>query len=332
MENNINLKQNYIPVYSDIFGIILSDLNLRDLINFSLSCRKHYEIVETENNNLIWKTQMIKLCPAFEACCGYTNNGTKYKDIVKEIIFLRKHNEYSTDPINFLKNSLQDIIYVFKDYDHCKFLGLMLTNYLIKNLEKFNKDILNRQFMRYCHNNNVDLVKILLNYSVKYPGSINVWRCDGLIINLSYFRGNIEIVKLLLNHLKKYPNTINGDSPTLESYPNDVFVDICKKESSPSGVEIVKLILDFFCGNVQKFDYIDTNQALFCACTSGNIEIVELLLNYSTKYPEEKRYPFKICPKKIKFGEKYEITTHRIRIKKEIVRLLIEYSKKNNYY
>jgi hypothetical protein len=324
MENNNNLKLNSIPVYSDIFGIILSELNLRDLINFSMSCRRHH--CEVENNNLIWKFQMLKLCPAFEIFCDYINNNkVGYKDIVKEIIYLSKYDKgFGINLAGFLNYNIYIIITCLGNinYHEHKFIYLMLRNYLIKNLKQFDSGALTSHFLKYCYNNDIETVKVLLNYSVECPDGmgINLWECDGMLFYYVFSSSlkNTEIIKLLLGYLKNYLRIINID--TNKKFINDMFIDACKKGSRQENIDKVKILLEFIYRNVKNSNAIDSNEAFICACTSGNVEAVKIILEYSKKYPERNLFHYKLYSNKIKFGE---VVFGRSKINKEVLNILI---------
>jgi hypothetical protein len=163
-KDNIILNNNCIPICSDIFSIILSYLNLRDLKNFSLSCRKHY--VES-NKNFVWMNQMIRFYPALEVCCNSVakNCVIKYKDVVKEIISLQYCGS-CTRTTWFQDHISKAIINIISLYNNNKYpnINLMVNNYISNNLHKFNEEFLNIVFTYYCEYGCTKMVKLLLKY------------------------------------------------------------------------------------------------------------------------------------------------------------------------
>jgi hypothetical protein len=358
-----SLKKNYIPICSDAFGIILLDLNLRDLINFSMTCRKHREI---SNNNLIWMNQMIHLCPAFFKCCKcckFVN--VNYKEIVREIIYIKKSKYFGCiTKINFLKdNILKIILNFFRSKKYCEYINMknLLENYIKNNLnEIINNRMLGDLFKYCCNDGCISTVKVLFEYIKKNPDAIYsrdienafIFACSHSYLNkTNEAKNEVEIVKLFLEYREH--NIIN-----LGSQNNKAFATICGSDHT----EILKLLLKYSTEYPEIIDNENQNYNsyyfdAFYAFGFGSIENVKLLLDHSITHPgilnpsEQDnevfieacdsgimelieilfeysiKYPGIINP----FAQKNKVLRRVCKcVKTEILKLFIEYSKKIN--
>jgi ankyrin repeat protein len=336
------LKQNQIPLCNDIFCIILSMLDLKSLKNFSLSCRKHY--LES-NNTLVWKNQMVRLCPAFSSCYYYCEP-VGYKKVVKNIIELNDtiycDNDFSTGyKITFLEHSLSRIIVPGLQYGNVS-IKTMLTKYIKNNLNYFNNETLNIIFNNYYDHGNIEMVEFLLDhskynknihYSIQYYtlASMCIWGSD-LCINeiklaikfsINYYKiidpneqalinacsfGHIEILKLLLDYYINYTEIIKNGKQV-----NMIFIKACScgTNKEKNEVEIVKLLFEY----LENYPGIinigaQDNEAFIEACSIENTELMHLMNEENLIHREE-----------LISANKCNHT--------EIVKLLLNYSKNN---
>jgi hypothetical protein len=304
-KDNILLNGNCIPICSDIFNIILSDLDLKSVINFSMSCRNHREISE---NNFIWMNQMIKLCPAFKVCCecgGYYNNRIKnmnkikYKEVVKEIIYMKRSKWLET---NFFDNKLSKIIvsplfYKFDDFINIRY---MLNNYLNCCPIIFNKLNLDRLFLKCCIHGNIEIARLILNNKKEFNNFPDYRISEFLLYRAfeSIIRSNNQEILILLleyiNHRKdifslERKSLFQGDFDLRFIYElkqnyqiiNDVLKMIFSDACFHGTKEILKILLEYSVKFPEIFDVRTQNDySFYLVCRSRDIKIIKFLFEY----------------------------------------------------
>jgi hypothetical protein len=300
MEKNIfllnqDLKQNSIPLHCDEFNIILSLLDLHSLINFSKTCRKHNEL---SKSNLIWKNQMIQLCPALKIYYDSRDNNSEkfdYVNVVKELVLMNKRQgdittkikelpqkyniKYFNININLLKNTLQEMLIIIFFFNEYKIIQSMLVECLKKGIICFDKENIKYIFLMMCRTGNIELIKLMLILTEKKSEMVNIRKCFKSAIYICCGYDFLNIAELLLDIVRN-----NSEEKEFINLKDELLINgrFCELITYKQ----LKFLLNYNMKYPETLN-IETHYLylLLQFCRSGYDSNFELLLKYYKKNP-----------------------------------------------
>lgn len=308
---NVN---NYIDELSDYYGNYSNVLPREERVILFDNIRNICNILRM---NLCDDTNPFNMGESFYKLFGlFLNN--------YEVIDNNKH----TDIIDFLFDSE---LTEYMDYKICNKIFRKVFNVIKNNTNILIKLILEsgRNFIRddfiyiFLRNNNIEIVKYILNTTQDYSNSNSKYIREGIIIACKL--GHIELLQLLLTEIKieiEKDNMIEAYKrivllglekacisnrykaakillelpPKLqleERYIEYIFVEACRFNC----LEIVKLLLDF--SAERGLNISRDGKAFVAVCQTGNLEICKELIKFAMEgYPinlTEDNFAFKVA-------------------------------------
>jgi hypothetical protein len=244
-----------LPVCDDVMNIILSCLDLKSFLNFSLTNKKNIKYFN-ESRGVIWMNQMIKLFPKEQfplKLRKICTNGTNFKEITKEIIIIKIKGCID---INEYKNDYNKLFITACQYECIEIVKLLLSDSRVDPSTRNNE-----AFITVCLYECIEIVKLLLSDSRVDPSDQD----NKAFIHACLF-GSVELVKLLLSDSRVDPGARSNIS----------FINACKS----GDISVVKLLLS----DSRVDPEAQNNNAFINACYSGTsgaineVEIAKLLL------------------------------------------------------
>jgi hypothetical protein len=231
---------------------------------------------ELKKSDIERKINNIKNYNLGDLICWFSYDCNKLNEILIKYIKIKMETFSEEEYKNILFSSC---LYCANSNTNEKLnLVNLLLEYQIKNPKQISNGIIKEAFNSACLYNKINVIKIFLDYFVKYS-SFNTFTDENILYDIC-LKGHIETLELLLSN----PNFISITTKNLLFFrlcccdPNQVIIAKIEK--------IITILLEYSVKYKDSISKSTKNKAYFYICSSGNNKFLKILLEHSIKYPD----------------------------------------------